>query len=121
MEFFDTHAHYYADAFDADREEFVAALPEHGVTKVVCPGCALESSRKSRDLAEQFPFFYFAANANTVIQMASRVTKETKWVVLAIIGILALMELCRRSVGVPFCVCWASCWCTPSTTSAFRR
>ena len=48
-----------------------------------------------------FPFFYFAANANTVIQMASRVTKETKWVVLAIIGILALMELCRRSVGIP--------------------
>ena len=64
MEFFDTHAHYYADAFDADREEFVAALPEHGVTKVVCPGCALESSRKSRDLAEQFPFFYFAAGVH---------------------------------------------------------
>lgn len=61
MELFDTHAHYYADAFDGDREAVVASLPQHGVKRVVCPGCALESSRQSRDLAEQFPFFYFAA------------------------------------------------------------
>lgn len=47
------------------------------------------------------PFLYFAYNANYVIQKASRITRETKWVVLAIIGILALMELCRRSVGIP--------------------
>ncbi len=64
-----------------------------------------------------FPFFYFAANANTVIQMASRVTKETKWVVLAIIGILALMELCRRSVGIPIlCVLGALLVYTFATT-----
>ncbi len=61
MELFDTHAHYYADAFDPDREDMVASLPSHGVTAVVCPGCSLESSRKSRELAEKFPFFYFAA------------------------------------------------------------
>lgn len=47
------------------------------------------------------PFFYFAANANTVIKLASRVTKETLWVVMAFVGVLALMELCRRSVGIP--------------------
>lgn len=61
MRLFDTHAHYYDDAFDADRESVVAALPSLGVERVVCPGCDLESSRASRDLAEQFPFFYFAA------------------------------------------------------------
>ncbi|MCF2595310.1 TRAP transporter permease [Pseudoflavonifractor phocaeensis] len=48
-----------------------------------------------------FPFFYFAANANSVIQLATRVTKDPKMVVFAIVGILALMELCRRSVGIP--------------------
>ncbi len=48
-----------------------------------------------------FPFFYFAANANQVIQLATRVTKDPKMAVFAIIGILALMELCRRSVGIP--------------------
>ena len=52
-------------------------------------------------VAGAIPFFYFAANANTVIQLATRVTRETKWVVLAIVGVLALMELCRRSVGIP--------------------
>lgn len=61
MELFDTHAHYYAQAFDADRADFLAALPSRGVGHVICPGCDLESSRMSRDLAEQFPFFYFAA------------------------------------------------------------
>ena len=58
MELFDTHAHYYAEAFEVDREAVVASLPENGVTRIVCPGCALESSRQSRDLAEKFPFFF---------------------------------------------------------------
>ncbi|MCM1441627.1 MAG: TatD family hydrolase, partial [Roseburia sp.] len=61
MTLFDSHAHYYDEAFDADREALVASLPGLGVGHVVCPGCDLESSRMSRDLAERFPFFYFAA------------------------------------------------------------
>ena len=48
-----------------------------------------------------FPFFYFAANANAIIQLATRVTRDQKMVVFAILGVLALMELCRRSVGIP--------------------
>ena len=52
-------------------------------------------------VAGAFPFFYFAYRANDVIQLASRVTRDPKWVVLAILGVLALMELCRRSVGLP--------------------
>ena len=51
--------------------------------------------------AGAFPFFYFAYRANDVIQLASRVTRDPMWVVLAILGVLALMELCRRSVGLP--------------------
>ena len=35
---FDTHAHYYDGAFDADRDELLASLPEKGVALVVCPG-----------------------------------------------------------------------------------
>ena len=61
MELFDTHAHYYSSQFDPDREEQLAALAGHGVTRVVCPGCDLKSSRASRNLAEQYPFLYFAA------------------------------------------------------------
>ena len=61
MRLFDTHAHYYDERFDADREEVLTGLPGKGVELVVCPGCDLESSRQSRELAEQFPFLYFAA------------------------------------------------------------
>ncbi|MCD8053699.1 MAG: TRAP transporter fused permease subunit [Lachnospiraceae bacterium] len=47
------------------------------------------------------PFFYFAYRANDIIQLSSRVTKQPLMVVLAILGILAFMELCRRCVGIP--------------------
>ena len=58
---FDTHAHYYDDAFDADREALLSSLPERGVALVVCPGCDLESSRQSIALSERYPFLYAAA------------------------------------------------------------
>ncbi len=46
-------------------------------------------------------FVYFAANAQKIIKMATRVTKNPLLLVLGVIGILALIELCRRSVGLP--------------------
>ena len=57
---FDTHAHYYDDAFDADRDALLSALPEKGVALVVCPGCDLESSRQCVDLAERYDYIYAA-------------------------------------------------------------
>ena len=35
---FDTHAHYDDEAFDADREELLASMPENGVGLIVDPG-----------------------------------------------------------------------------------
>lgn len=61
MRLFDTHAHYYDERFDPDRDEVLSSLPAKGVEKVVCPGCDLESSLQSLTLAEKYPFFYFAA------------------------------------------------------------
>jgi len=61
MRLFDTHAHYYDSAFDADRASVLAALPECGVERVVCPGCDIATSRQSMALAQQYPFLYFAA------------------------------------------------------------
>ena len=58
---FDTHAHYYDEAFDADRDALLASLPGRGVALVVCPGCDLESSRQSIALAERYGFLYAAA------------------------------------------------------------
>ena len=53
--YFDTHAHYDDEAFDADREELLAAMPENGVTRILIPGCDVKSSERAIALAKQFP------------------------------------------------------------------
>ena len=57
---FDTHAHYDADGFDADREAVLSSLPGKGISLVVNPGCDLPSSRTAVALSERFPFLYAA-------------------------------------------------------------
>ncbi len=44
-------------------------------------------------------FFYFALNALPIIKVATRI--QPHHVVIGIIGILVLVELCRRCVGIP--------------------
>ena len=60
MELFDTHAHYDAEQFDADREELLASLPEKGVSLVVNPGCDIPTSRKALELANRYDYMYAA-------------------------------------------------------------
>ena len=61
---FDTHAHYDSGAFNADRMEVLASMPEQGVELILNPGCDLESSRTAVSLAEQFPFVYAAVGVH---------------------------------------------------------
>lgn len=58
--YFDTHAHYYDDAFDADRDAVVSGLPGKNVGMVLCPGCDIPTSQSSVDLAERYPHVYAA-------------------------------------------------------------
>lgn len=58
--YFDTHAHYDSGAFNADREEILAALPEAGVALIVNPGCEVRSSETAIALAERFPHVWAA-------------------------------------------------------------
>lgn len=51
--------------------------------------------------AGAFGCFYYSFKAHEIIKLAARVTRDPFMVVIAIISVLALMELCRRSVGVP--------------------
>ena len=46
-------------------------------------------------------FLYYAANAERIIKLSLRATKEPLLLVIGVLGILALIELCRRSVGLP--------------------
>ena len=61
---FDSHAHYDASQFDADRDIVLSALPEKGVVGVInCADC-LESAKRSAVLCEQYPFMYMAAGVH---------------------------------------------------------
>ena len=60
MQLFDTHAHYDAEQFDADRDEILAALPEHSIALVVNPGCDIPTSQKALELARRYDFIYAA-------------------------------------------------------------
>ena len=58
--YFDTHAHYDDEKFDADREAVLAALPGAGVSLVLNPGCDVASSRAALALAEKFDHVFAA-------------------------------------------------------------
>ena len=47
-------------------------------------------------------FFYFAFNAMTMIRLATRI--QTVHIIIGCVGILVLIELCRRCVGIPILV-----------------
>jgi len=58
---FDSHAHYDAEAFDADRDEVLRAMSAAGVGGIVNCGTTVKSSEFSLVLTEQYPFVWAAA------------------------------------------------------------
>ena len=46
-------------------------------------------------------YFFYAVNAQNVVQMSARVMQNDLHMIIGLIGILALVELCRRCVGLP--------------------
>lgn len=62
--YFDTHAHYDDEKFDADRFEVLASMPEKGVELILNPGCDMASSRMAVGFAERFPFVYAAVGVH---------------------------------------------------------
>ena len=58
--YFDTHAHYDDEAFDADRDALLEGLPAEGVSLVVNPGCDRKSSERALELASRWGHVYAA-------------------------------------------------------------
>ena len=53
-------------------------------------------------IAGSVPFFYFALNCQKIMNTSyTKITKNPVMLAMAIVGILAMVELCRRSVGLP--------------------
>ncbi|MBP3684620.1 MAG: TatD family hydrolase [Oscillospiraceae bacterium] len=61
---FDTHAHMDDHAFDTDREELLASLPEQGIALLMNPGCSLASSRNTDRLSREYDYIYAAVGSH---------------------------------------------------------
>ena len=58
MELFDSHAHYNDEKFNEDREEILQTVLDAGVTKAICAGYSLESSKEAVKIANNYPNIY---------------------------------------------------------------
>jgi len=62
--YFDTHAHYDFDAYDADRDDVLASLSANGVDNVINTGSSVMSSYRSLKLANQYNYIYASAGVH---------------------------------------------------------
>ncbi len=58
MEFFDSHSHYNDGKFNNDREEIIKKTYEEGITKIICAGYDISSSKMSIELANKHKWIY---------------------------------------------------------------
>lgn len=58
--FYDTHAHLHDPAFRADRNDLLARARTAGITRILCVGTDLASSRQALTLADSYPEVYAA-------------------------------------------------------------
>ncbi len=71
---FDTHAHLDDRAFEEDREQLLASLPQQGLGLVFNPGCSLASSRNVDILTRKYDYLYGAVGSHP--DVADEVTEE---------------------------------------------
>lgn len=58
MEFFDSHAHYNDEKYELDRDELINEIYNEKITRIVCAGYNLESSKMAIELSNKNSFIY---------------------------------------------------------------
>lgn len=61
---FDTHSHYADSAFDGDRDELLAALPDKGVRFAALAGSSMQDSAENVALAQKYGYIYAAVGGH---------------------------------------------------------
>lgn len=90
---FDTHAHYTDPAFDDDRSELLAKLPDMGVRYVMLAASCAEDTVGNLALAEQYGYIYSAAGIHP--EFAEEFSPEQ----LALVKETALRSPKVRAIG----------------------
>ncbi len=93
---FETHAHFDDEAYDKDRDTLLKSLNFHGVEGLVNVGAGMASSRKSIELAKEYPFIYAAVGVHPehveelnedAMKELEEMAKEEKVVAIGEIGL----------------------------------
>ena len=93
---FDTHAHYDSSAFEEDREELLALLPEQGICNVINVCASVEELQKTVYLMEKYPYIYGAVGVHpddadkitdAVLDEIRRLSRHEKTVAIGEIGL----------------------------------
>ena len=61
---FESHAHYDDEKFDEDRDSLLSSMQENGIEYIVNVGSSLETTRKTIELTEKYPFVYGAVGVH---------------------------------------------------------
>ena len=61
---FDTHSHYADSAFDGDRDELLAALPDKGVRFAALAGSSMQDSAENVALTQKYGYIYAAVGVH---------------------------------------------------------
>ena len=96
MEFFDSHSHYNDEKFDDDREELIKNTFESGITKFMCIGYDVESSKKAIEISEKYENIYATCGIspndiekvnNSSLKEIEKLAKSQKIVAIGEIGL----------------------------------
>ena len=93
---FETHAHYEDEAFDTDRQELLASLPERGIECVVDVSSSVNSIDKVLELTEHYPYIYGAVgihpgdSMHLSEELLSRIKEKAKHPKVVAIGEIGL-------------------------------
>lgn len=80
MEFFDSHSHYNDEKFDMDREEIIKNTYNEGITKWICAGYDIESSKFAMQIAKKYPYIYCICgiSPNDVPETENEINEQIK-------------------------------------------
>ena len=93
--YIDSHAHYDFDAYDSDRDELLASLPQLGVDAVINVGTGVMSSYRSLKLAKQYDHIFATVGVHphyvdkmtlTDLETIRKLTADEKCVAVGEIG-----------------------------------
>lgn len=94
MKFFDTHAHYNDEKFDADREEQIQKLAENDIAYVTVVGCNEKTSKQAVTLAKTHENLYATVGISPndlegkiSLESIEELAKESKVVAIGEIGL----------------------------------